>query len=736
MKPRGGIPLSWKAYELIRDAAPAGAQLAGFSDHQFGLDFEGETSLAIGQFVTGHFFEVLGIRPSVGRLFTAMDETEPGADPVVVLSHGFWVRAFGSDPSIVGRSISVDGQSLEVVGVTERDFVGPEKMGFRPSIFVPATMNQGYRGSLPFGSWQWSWIKMVGRLPTEATFEQASAALPALEQRLRLESERNEQLQLRIADGIGLDPVAQNTARDILLMLSVIAGLVLLATMATVVNLTIARATSRRHEVGVRMAIGASRGRVLSQLTTENVFLCLFATAVTAPLIWYASAALPAILPYRISTATTPDGTVVALMTALGLGMGLLLGAIPAWMTTRFHAATTLKEGTSTDGRRPTRLRDTLLVSQTALSMALLAGAALLGKSILNAHTALPGFDPDGLTAVSVSLEDGGESMRDVERAALVTLVRSATDLPDVSQATVANQLPIIGGQSMTSTGPIEREEMSPQVEYNVVGPNYFETLGIPLVRGRSFADAQGEPERVAVVNATLANLLWPDEDPIGRQLRGDPPWRVIGVVGDVQMRSLRSPANPAIYYPTSQAYQPRMVLIARSRSGNVMTTDEAARLIATAPGISNNSPPIPIREEVARSLEDTRTMGYIVGGFAALAALLAGLGIYGLVAESVTLRTREMAVRLALGARPGALVDLMLRHAVRISFVGILAGLGASAVLGRSIERLLYAVEWTDPWALMGAAILLFASAVASAWLPARRASRISGTEALTSGG
>jgi len=354
------------------------------------------------------------------------------------------------------------------------------------------------------------------------------------------------------------------------------------------------------------------------------------------------------------------------------------------------------------------------------------AGAALLGTSVLNARSADPGFEPAGLTAGFIDLYGTGRYDEEDGEAFLTALLEEAEALPGVRSATLSSQIPIAGGHARATVRPAGRDDVFFEAEHTVVGPRYFETLGIPIVRGRTLGGLQDEPEAVVVVNEALASMFWPGEDPIGQELQGDPNRRVVGLVPDVQMRSLRARGNPAVYYPMAQIYSPFMALQLKSETGRALEADVVRRLVASIDPELPVSSVIDLQAAMTDSMGETRTIRYLVAAFALLALVLATVGLYGLVSYGASQRVREIGIRIALGADPGSLVQLILARGVGIAVLGVGVGLVISYGLGVALESLLFDVARNDVVTLGGAALLLMAAAGIAAWLPARRASRV----------
>jgi predicted permease len=719
---------SWPALQLIGREARTLSAVAGYQSQAFVLGQGPETAEISGELVTGRYFDVLGVRPFLGRLIGPEDDVTPGAHPVVVLSHGLWARRFGSDPGVVGRTVRIGARPYQVIGVAPPGFAGPDVVGTPPEVWVPAMQTSGYRGTLPFDQWGWSWINAIGRLEDGVSFQEARASMDVVTNRLREAASVNRDIRILLARGVGLDPGEEAQARQISLLLLGIVGLVLLITCTNVANLFLARGASRATEVGVRMAMGAGRTRLIRQLVTESLLLALLATALAVPLLRLAGGLLPHVFPYSLSVPLTADGRVYLFLAGVGLLAGILFGVWPAWAAATRDVTHALRDARSTGGRGRTRLRDALVVTQLALSLGLVAGATLLGRSVLNARAADPGFDPRGLVVGRVSLDPTGRYDERSGRALFRRLLAAVEALPGVRSATLANVTPIAGGHSRATVRPADHpDDVDYEAEMVVVGPRYFQTLGIPVVQGRALRSFDDEPERVVVVNQALARMFWPGETAVGKELAGDPGWRVVGVVGDVQMRSLRAAGRPAVYYPMSQRYSSVMALHVRTDGGS---TSAVARALPGA--VQSVDPELPVssvvslQDALASSMGETRTIATLLAVFAALALVLASVGLYGLVSYGVSQRAREMGIRLALGARPEGLVRLVLVRGLGLAGAGLGLGLAVAFGMARALGGLLYRVGPGDAPSLVMASAVLLATAVLAAWIPARRASRV----------
>lgn len=717
---------SWPAYELIAEEASVFSDVAGYSAGAFVIGEGAESERLLGEFVTGSYFGTLGVRPLLGRLISPRDDVRPGEHRVVVLSQELWERRFGADPGIVGTTVSVGTEPYEVVGVAPRAFAGIESVGTPPALFVPTAQHPGYGTVSPWTEWGTSWISLFGRLAEGVSYTEAEAGMAVVSTYLRDASTVNDDMTVLLAAGVGLDPDGRAEALRLSSILVVIVALVLLITCTNVANLMLARSAGRRTEVGIRLAIGAGRGRVARQLGTECAVLAAAATALALPVVLMADRIVPRLFPMALSVPIEADGRVLTFLLATGVASALLFGVAPAWIGSR-RTAGALRESASTDGRRGTGLRDVLVVTQLGLSLGLVAGAALLGQSVLNASTADPGFEPRGLAVARLDLATTGRYDPASATDFLRVLHERASALPGVRSVTMSNQIPLTGGHARASARPAGGgDESRFEAEYVVVGPNYLETLDIPLVSGRALGGFGEEPERVVVVNEALAAMFWPGEDAVGKEIDRGQMWRVVGVVGDVQMRSLRSRPNPAIYYPVDHAGMMTTTLQLSGANGVAPDPQRLRTLIAELDPAIPVTGVVDMPAAIARSMEETRTIGYLVGAFAGLALMLSVVGLYGLVAYGASRRVREIGIRIALGARPPSLVRLILGRGIVLAVLGIGVGFAVSVALGGVLRGLLFGIGHTDPTTLSVAAVLMLGAAILAAWLPARRASRL----------
>lgn len=721
---------SWPAMQQIRRTSPVFEDVIGYQGRQFIVGSGAGAETVVGEMVTVNYFEVLGLRASIGRLIEPSDEGPPGSKPIVVLGYDLWRNRFGADPGVVGSTLSLSGSPYEVIGVAPRGYGGIETLRSAPQLFIPALMHPPAGGRLPFDEWGWSWIQVAGRLADGVSFDRARAAMAVVTTGLREADPVHEGIQVLLEPGVGLDPEERSEASRISFLLMGIAALVLLLTCANVANLFIARSTTRAGEMGVRIALGAGRGRIARQLATESVVLAIAAALVAAPLVVVAAGFLPALIPYSVSASLAPDARVFAGLVVLGAIAGILFGAGPAIMMARRNLVGALREGGLTGGTGRTRIRDLLVVGQLALSLGLLAGAALLGRSVLNASTADPGFEPRGLLVASLDLDLTGRYDRESARTFYDNVRETLSSMPGVEAVTLASQAPFVGPFTRSTQTPLDQRsdpEAGIEADAFFVDESYFETMQIPIVRGRAFRRPDQEAEPAIIVNETLATLFWPGEDPIGQLvLGGGEPRRVIGVAADVRNRSLRGSARPSYYEPLNRSFSLGMLVHLRT------TVAPASLGRGVRERIAELDPGLPITRvtdlhvAMAGTLGETRSVGLLVSTFAALALILSTVGLYGLVAYGVSRRVREMGIRIALGAEPRGLVRMVMARGMALSVMGLVAGIGVAFLLGQALEGVLYDVNAASPLVLAAAAAVLMAVTSVASWLPARSASRV----------
>ncbi len=749
----GGI--SFPALQDFRQQADAFTGLAAFSsDNTANLNIAGgEAERISATNVTGDFFEVLGLRPAAGRLFTAEDDVTPGGHPVMVLSESYWRRRFGGDRGVVGSTVQLNTLAFTVIGVAPRGFHGLT-LGTVPDVFVPVTMIDQVVPNLaqfkPLERRGFTWLDVVGRLKPGASIQQANEQLNVIRARVVAD------LKLKVADD-RYQRVNAMPAREALLamgdgeeasrtswMLIGVASLVLLIACAVVAGLLLVRGEQRQREVAVRFAVGASRGRIIRQLLVESSLLTFAGSALGILLAGWGTSFVQAIVPAQFPLplgAATPLLAPRALLFTTGLAIfsTLVFGLIPAWRASQSNLMGAMKQDAAltTQGHRWFSLRNTFVVTQVALSVVLLAGAGLLLRTLQEASRVNVGFPVENGLVVSVDVSKSGYN-RERGRQFYAQLLEQVRELPGVRDAAISRHVPLQGIAMMTSvqlTNFTPSGGEDPRIAFTSVSPGFFRTLGIPIERGRDFGPADGsETDQVIIVNRAFADQFWPGRDPLGERVLnfGAKGAQVIAVVADTKQSSVRESGMPMLYVPFAAFYTPNTNLLVRthgdSRSVLPSVTTTIHALDRNVPVFRSRT----LAEHVGAALSNERMLATLLTTFAGFALALAAVGLYGVISYTTQIRTREFGIRLALGALPGDLLGLVLRQGVLLAVAGLAVGLLAAVFASRILASILFGVSQTDALTFgLISCLLLLVAAIASA-VPARRATRVSPVRAL----
>jgi putative ABC transport system permease protein len=693
--------------------------------------------------VTASFFDVLGVAPELGRTFLE-EEEEPGHDRVVVLSHGLWQRRYGGDPSLVGKTIQVDGRDHVVVGVMPAHFQFQFWGGAR-QLWVPAGWTRGdqSRGSNSF--------VCIGRLAPGVTLAQADSDAHAMVRALVQEfpADYDPRFTIRL---VPMGEYGVEELRPALLAMLAVVGFVLLIACVNVANLTLVRAAVRHRELAIRRALGAGRGRIVRQLLTESVLLALMGGAGGLLLALWSTSLLPEVLPRNLTfiplrplDRIAVDRTVLAFTVGISGLTGVLFGLAPAFASFRGHRNESLTENArgSTHGGR-NRLRYALVASEVALTLVVLAGAGLMIASVGRLLRVDPGLDERNVLLMQMSLPQEELYYGPPGNPRFCqALDEQVGAVPGVLAVSTIAHLPLGGGMAgrgLTIDGQAEvAPENQPSAAYSVACPNVLGSLGIPLSSGREFtvADTVGAPA-VALVNESMARRFWPGEDAVGRRFKiggpnSDNPWMtVVGVSRDVRQWGLDGEIRPSFLRPYSQAGWPTSTIVVKTAVAPLSLVSSVKKALAT---IEPNQPVVDVR--TMRSVVDASVSGrrfpmLLLSGFALLALGLAGVGIAGVVGYSVAQRTQEIGIRMALGAQSRDVLWLVIGHSLSWTAAGLAAGLAASFGLLRFLGTLLYGIRPLDPTVLGAVSLILASVAVAASYLPARRASRVDPVAAL----
>jgi predicted permease len=750
------------SYPMFRDLERVQTSFTGLAAHRiFGANVaaRGQTSSSDGLQVSGSYFPTLGVQPALGRLLTPADDATPGAHPVVVLSHAFWTSRFGQDPSILNEAIVVNGTSLTVVGVAARGFDGTT-LGARPDVFVPISMREvltpGWKG---FDNRRSYWAYVFGRLKPGRSIEQALAALNVPYRAIVNDVEAplqigmsDQTMQRFRAKTLTMEPgwrgqsSIHEEARVPLLLLLGVTGLVLLTACANVANLLLVRGAGRAAEMAVRLSIGAGRRQLLAQLLTESCLLALLGGAAGLVVARLTLDGMTAMLPpFAASTLPTGlDPRVLLFALAVSLVTGLVFGLYPALHSTRADLVSVLKStaGQPSGARAASRFRTGLATSQVALSMALLVAAGLFVKSLYNVSRVDLGLSTNQLVTFSISPELNGYSP--AQSIAFFERVEDAVAaLPGVTSAS-ASLVGLIGGSNWNSSLRVQGFEAGPDTNttasFSAIGPGFFKTLGIPLIAGREFtrADAMSAP-KVAIVNEAFARKFNLGDRVVGSRMSTDDEAgteldiEIVGLVKDAKYSEVKSAIPPQFFTPYRQD----------ERAGSInfyaRTTGDAEALLGAVQAairqLDSNLPienPKTMAQQVRENVFLDRFLSTMSASFAALATLLAAVGLYGVLAYTVAQRTREFGLRMALGADAAAVRGLVMGQVVRMTLIGGLVGLAAAIGIGLAAQSLLFGLQGWDPTVLAASVVVLSAVALGAGLLPAHRASRVAPMVAL----
>ncbi len=738
---------SYPKYEVLRDEQRIFSQVAAYSDWTGNIAGAGDPERLQGERVTARYFDLLGVRPRAGRVFTEDEARDPGQAHVALLGEGLWQRRFNGDPTVVGRTVQLDGQATTVVGVIPAEFRG---LSGTADVFVPmATI-----GEMLSGRWA-HFMTVVARLDPNVTFERARSEMLVLGKRIDelhrspRDSGPSSAAVTRLEE-LRVDPAIR---RSVLVLFGAVTGVLLIAC-ANVANLLLARAVGRRREIAIRLAIGAGRRRLIRQLMTEALVLALVGGAFGVVVAWIGVKALAvvaasagSVLGRQITgfnavslAGIQLDGTVLFFALGASLFTGLLFGVVPALQATRADLTSDLKEGGAARlgslGVRGLTSRNVLVVSEIALAFMLLVGSGLMLRSLSRLLHTDAGVDPRNLLTVRVSLPESNSP--EASLAFWQELLSRTSSLPAVRNAAIADCPPLIGRCNVRPFWPEGQTGSVPvPIGVHYVTPAYFSALGAPLKRGRAFdeRDRMGSPS-VVVINEAAAQKYFPGENPIGRRigvgsgLRGGVSFaegaEIVGVVGNQRFQTIEAPPEPDVYIAYDQVPQPTGYLFLRTDGRPIAL---AAAIRRDVQRIDANLPIYDVQtmeQRIGAATARTRVTGLLLAVFAAVALMLALIGIYSVVAYAVTQRTREIGLRIALGAARTDIAALVLPHSATLVGVGLGLGLLGAWSTTRVLRALLYEVEPTDPVVFVSLTVATVLVAFAASALPALRATRV----------
>jgi predicted permease len=716
--------------------------LMAFRDADMNLTCGGEVRRARATLVSGNYFGVLDVRAAIGRTFLPEEDQTPGTHPVAIVSHALWARCFVSDPRVLGKTLLLNGAAFTVVGITPEGFVGTELDEF-PDLWIPLMMEGQARPLFPvLNNRLFHSLKVVGRLSSGIGIDQAQAEMHVLSRALeQVDGRTKRQREVTLSPNVRFtEPEWRAWARQIFSLLMAVAGVVLVIACSNVANLLLARLSARRREIAVRFALGATRLQVIRQFLIESVLLALLGGALGV----FIGLAMTRLAESFLETLRFRLGlTVLGFTFLLSLLTAIIMGLAPALQGSKASLVPALKDGATGAEFRSSRVRRLLVVLQVALSLMVIIGAGLFLRTVSNLQRIDLGFETRHLLVVPLDLRPQGYPDSRVQLLQH-QIVERLQALPGVESVSLARELPVSGFLSTTREVLVDGRGSSLagtgiKVDEDRVGTRYFETLGVPIVRGRGFGDSDrnGSPP-IAVISESMARRFWPGEDPIGKRFRisqfmsWSPLHEVVGVVGDTRYHRLEHSITPHLYVPLSQNPEVSVTALARTAIDPSRLMEEVRRQV---PGL-DPSLPLPqvmtLADHLRTSDMDYWLVATFVGLFGALALVLASVGVYSLMSYTVSQQTREIGVRMALGAERRDVVRLVIREALLLALAGVAIGLAGAFASTHAIASQLYGVGAVDPLTFACASALLPVVALLAAYFPARRAVRVEPMAAL----
>ena len=724
---------SYPAYSALRDGNQTLSGIVAYSDTNLGLTAGDQTERIRGEIVSANYFSVLGLHPVMGSAF-APDDERPGAQRVAVISEALWHRRLASDPAVVGKTITLNGRTFSIVGVTPKRFAGLRR-GLQTDVWIALPHMADFEGNPKLmSSPNLSWLSLAGKLKPGVTIEQAqsqiTSLLPGVSEGARQDG--NWRVVMTRAAG-GNEAYVAELSRPLTMLLLAVA-LILSIACANVAGLLLARARVRGKEIGIRLALGASRLRIVRQLLTESLLLALAAGVLGLLMAVWTSGLASGLLTsegVELAIDVSPNIRVLLFTLVISVLTVLLFGIVPALRASKLDLVPILKDSSATPAsRRGPSLHSVLVVTQVTLSLVLLAGAGLFLRSFWKLQSIEKGFTGENVQAMSLNMElQGYDASRG--KTFYPAALESLSSLPGIQSASLASALPVTAGGTRiqldaNATRPSVNEEIS--MDIVSVSPRFFETMGLPLLRGRDFRHVDTEKSAsVMIVNETMAKKFWPGSDPVGQTFYdGDSTYEVVGLARDTKYRNLRETPRMTFYLPLAQFYRPSMNLLMR-------TTGEPSQVVpAIRARLHTIEPSLTVfnirtlQEHVGRSLYVERMESLLLTVFGILALTLTAIGIYGVIAYSVAQRTREVGIRMALGAQKKDVLKMILTQGLWLVVWGAVIGLVACYWLSRLVASQLYGVSAYDPLTLMSTVVVLIAVALVAAYLPARRATKV----------
>jgi macrolide transport system ATP-binding/permease protein len=730
--------LSYPYYRDFRDQNDVMEGLIAFRFAPMSLSQNGNNLRLWGYLVSGNYFEVLGVRAIRGRMFTQREDLVPDAHPVAVISYQCWQSRFGGDPNLVGKTITINNHSFTVVGVAPSEFSGTALI-FTPEIYVPIMMAKQIQ---PGSNWlerrNNNVLFVQGRLKPNVAVAQAKAQFDALAVQFGREHPGYEKTSFILSPPGLILPALRDGALSFAGVLLAIVGLVLLIACTNLANLLLARAGRRRKEIAVRLALGASRWRLIRQLLTESLMLALAGGVAGMLLAWWLVGLTKAFKPpmdFALTIDLRIDWRVLLFSFCVSLLTGLLFGLLPAWQSTKPDLTSALKDESGSGGSSRAPLRNGLVIAQVAMSLVLLAGAGLIVRSLQQVQMVGPGFEVEHLMTASVDLNLQGYNDRARGLRFYKQLLARVETLPGVQSVSLTGILPLNldnNSSLIYAEGqPFTRHADLTEIQQTAVWTRYFETAGIPLLEGRDFTPQdENEGTRVIIINESLARRFWPGQSAIGKRLSQGGPDRpffeIVGVVKDSKYWSISEDPRPFIYFPMMRNYDGDSWLLVRS------TGAPESLIAAIRHEVQQLDPNLPLfdtktmQQHMRLALLPLRAGAWVAGSFALLALGLTGLGIYGVMSYAVSQRTRELGIRVALGAKTRDVLWLVIKQGLVLVSVGLGVGLAGALALTRLMASVLVGVSTTDAATFVSVTLLLTLIVSLACYLPARRATRV----------
>lgn len=749
---RTSTSFSYLAYERFRDHNETLSDVFAFAPlNGLNVSVDGQPEIAGGQLVSGGYYDGLGVRPAKGRTITPDDDVK-GAQPVVVITHRYWERRFGKDPEIVGKSIKVNNIPFTVIGVTPPNFFGALQVGESADLSIPFSSQLQLQTTETNMTkpWVW-WVRIMGRLNSGSTRQQAVASFESIFQQ-SAEEGWNAALA-RFPPPAGQNPAPRDVPKlraesgsqgltesrrayaEPLNILLVIVGLVLLIACANVANLLLARGASRQKEIAVRMALGASRQRLVRQLLTESILLSILGGTTGVLFAYWGKGILLNLRPWgtaELALDLKLDLRVLGFTIAISLITGLVFGIAPALRATRVDVTPALNNARSVTGGSRSYLTKSLIVAQVAMSLVLLVGAGLFVRTLRNLQNVDIGFNSENLLLFNI--EPGLNRYTSPQISQLYKqLTERIEAVPGVKSATVS-LVPFLSGAARTSTIAVQghTEQGDNNAKVNNIGESFFETMEIPILLGRAIRSTDDErAPKVAVINQTLARKYFGDDNPLGRRFGfGGPETsgqiEIVGVARDAKYTGIRDETEPTVYVPSSQAVAPWATFIVRTASNPTSLT---ASIRDAVREVDNNLPIFGVKTQTRQaeeSLVQERMFATLSSFFGLLALSLACIGLYGVMSYGVTRRTNEIGIRMALGATAPNVTRMVMRETLLVTGIGVAIGLGAAVATTRLIAAMLFGLAATDPLTISIAVLLMIGVAALAGYIPARRAARV----------